>query len=142
MRYPPISTFSLLPRRTRRRDFCALTTEFISKNARFAGRTPGRRSSHGEPVQRYAAHVSGATRTVHEHIAQPYLQANMGKACLIVLARHVAGACAAGYVTEAWYVRHTQRWGLCLKLRQKATFIFGVYPALPHSLSFSSQGAV
>ena len=60
-------------------------------------------------MQRYAAHVSGATRTVHEHIAQPYLQANMGKACLIVLARHVAGACAAG-TTYVLHVRHTQRW--------------------------------
>ena len=58
-------------------------------------------------MQRYAAHVSGATRTVHEHIAQPYLQANMGKACLIVQGR---GTLPGPAQLGTTYVRHTQRW--------------------------------
>ena len=66
----------------------------------------------------------------------------MGKACIIVLTRHVAGACAAGYETYVLHVRHTQRWTECMKLRQTATFNFRVYPARPHSLSLSSEGAV
>jgi hypothetical protein len=70
----------------------------------------------------------------------------MGKACLIVLTRHVAGACAAGYdvyeYVNVCYTSATHSGGLCMKLRQTATFNFRVYPARPHSLSLSSEGAV